>query len=237
MRLNKYLALAGVASRRAAEQLIRAATTTVNGKVVLDPAYPLGDEDIVCYDGQRLTLTHQTKVYLLNKPAGVITTSKDPHGRPTVVDLVPHKGRLFPVGRLDKDTTGLLLLTNDGELMERLLHPRYRVPRIYEVVIDRPLEKREAQKMERGLYIGEGEWGRAKVVKQTTVKKRTTLTLRMTEGKKREVRRLLTTLKRRIFNLSRVQFGPVVLGDLPLGQWRELTPEEIEKLKKYRGGF
>jgi 23S rRNA pseudouridine2605 synthase len=234
MRLNKYLALAGVASRRAAEQLIRAATTTVNGKVVLDPAYPVGDEDVVCYDGQRLTLVNRSKVYLLNKPVGVITTSKDPHGRPTVVDFIPHKGRLFPIGRLDKDTTGLLLLTNDGELMEKLLHPRYRVPRIYEVVVDRPLEQREIQKMERGLYIGEGEWGRAKVVKQTTVKKRTTLTLQMTEGKKREVRRLLTTLKRRIFKLSRVQFGPVVLGDLPVGQWRELTPEEIEKLKKYQ---
>ncbi len=234
MRLNKYLALAGVASRRAAEQLIRAATTTVNGKVILDPAYVVRDDDLVCYDGQRLTLTDHSKVYLLNKPAGVITTSNDPHGRSTVVDLIPHKGRLFPVGRLDQATTGLLLLTNDGELMERLLHPRYQVPRLYEVVIDRPLQRAEVQKMERGLYIGEGEWGRAKFVKQSTVKKRTTVVLRLTEGKKREVRRLMTTLKRRIFRLCRIQFGPVSLGDLPLGHWRELTPEEIEKLKKYR---
>lgn len=235
MRLNKYLALAGVASRRAADKLIQAATTTVNGQVVLDPAFNVSEEDVVCFDGQRLKLIRDFKVYLLNKPTGVITTSKDPHGRPTVVDLIPHQGRLFPVGRLDKDTTGLLLLTNDGELMEKLLHPRYRVPRLYEVVIDRPLEKTEIQKMERGLYIGDGEWGRAKVVKQVTVKKRTTLTLRLTEGKKREVRRLLTTLKRRIFNLRRIQFGPVSLGDLPVGRWRELSPEEIEKLKTYRG--
>ncbi len=237
MRLNKYLAQSGVASRRKADELIRAATTTVNGKLIIDPAYQVADGDEVFFDGRRLELNRETKLLVLNKPAGIITSARDEKGRKTVLDLIPGKERLFPVGRLDKDTTGLLLLTNDGELANRLAHPRWGIERIYEVVVDRPLDTDECRKMERGIYIGEDEFGRAKVVEQSTDKTRTTVILSLKRGKKREIRRLFYRLNRKIFSLRRTEFGPLKLGDLPLGRWRQLNPKEIKQLKGSLNGY
>ncbi len=237
MRLNRYLAQCGVASRRQADELIRAATTTVNGKLVVDPAYQVQAGDQVFYDGRRLEIVAQTRILMLNKPTGVITSVSDERGRKTVMDLIPGKERLFPVGRLDKDTTGLLLLTNDGDLANRLAHPRWGIPRIYAVEIDRPLEKDECTKMERGIYIGENEFGRARMVQQATVKTRTTVILELKRGKKREIRRLFYRLDRKIYSLARTAFGPLEIGELPLGRWRQLTQREIEQLKGSIHGY
>ncbi len=232
MRLNKYLAQAGIASRREADDLIKAATVTVNGVVEVNPAYHVQEADEVRYDNKRVKPESNTCVILLNKPEGYITTVKDPLKRKTVMHLIQTEERLFPVGRLDKDTTGLLLLTNDGELANRLMHPKNRIPRIYKVEIDKTFRSWEIKRMATKVYIGQKEWGRAEVVEQQQVKGRTTVLLRLYQGKKREVRRLMYRMKRKLFSLERIQFGPIELGTVPLGTWRDLNSREMQALKK-----
>ncbi|RMF10750.1 MAG: rRNA pseudouridine synthase [Candidatus Neomarinimicrobiota bacterium] len=234
MRLNKYLARCGVASRREADRLIQSATTAVNGEIVLNPAYDVQPGDVVRYDGRVVTPVQEDVFLMLHKPKGVLTTASDPQGRPTVLDLVGRKERLFPVGRLDRDTTGLILLTNRGDLANRLLHPRYRVVRRYEAVIEGRLTPEQIQKVKRGIYIGEGEFGRAQVLRQRTEKKRTTVLLELREGKKREIRRLFHYLQIRLFELKRIQFGPLRLDPrLRPGHFRPLTPEETAQLLEW----
>jgi pseudouridine synthase len=138
------------------------------------------------------------------------------------------------VGRLDKDTTGLLILTNDGELANRLMHPKNRIPRIYKVEIDNTFRNWEINRMKKKVYIGQKEWGRAEVVEQKQHKGRAIVRLRLYEGKKREVRRLMYRMKRRLFSLERIQFGPIELGDIPLGAWRDLKESEIKSLHKMK---
>lgn len=231
MRLNKFLAHAGVASRRKADELIRAATTSVNGEIVTDPALDVTSEDKVIFDGRRIAVSESTVVYMLHKPKGYITSVGDPHGRKTVMDLMAVKERIFPVGRLDKDTTGLLLLTNDGELSRSLLLPKNKIPRKYELVIDRQIQPTEIQKLKRGIHVWDGEKGRAKVVSQKTVKKRTTAILELTEGKKREIRRMMSRMKIKLFSLHRNQFGPITLGSLQEGEVKLLSEKETMKLR------
>ncbi len=231
MRLNKFLAKAGVASRRESDRLIQAATTFVNGKLILDPAYSVTEDDEIVFDNQRIRLKKETIVLMLHKPKNTITTAKDTHGRRTVIDLIPTHERLFPIGRLDKDTTGLILLTNDGELANFLMHPRNKITRTYLVEIEGRLNQTSAAKMEKGMYIGEGEFGRAKVVNQKTVKKRSVVTLKLRRGKKREIRRMFHFLDIKIFSLHRTQYGAITLDDLACGHWRYLSDQEIEKLK------
>ena len=155
MRLNKFLAQTGVASRRKADELIQMATTEVNGKICLDPAYDVKDSDVIKYDGQKVKPVQEKIVIMLHKPKKVITTVKDTHGRKTVLDIVPSKYRLTPVGRLDQDTTGLLLLTNDGDLHQYLTHPKNRIPKDYEAVIEGRMTASQIQKLIRGIYIGD----------------------------------------------------------------------------------
>ncbi len=232
MRLNKFLAKAGVASRRESDRLIQAATTFVNGKLILDPAFSVTEDDEVVFDNQRIRLKSDTIVLMLNKPKNTITTVKDTHGRRTVLDLIPTQERLFPIGRLDKDTTGLILLTNDGELANYLMHPKNRIPRIYRVEIEGRLDLGSSSKMERGMYIGEGEFGRAKILNQKTVKKRSVVTLELRRGKKREIRRMFHFLDIRLFSLHRIHYGSISLGDLEQRHWRYLTDQEIKELKQ-----
>lgn len=231
MRLNKFLAHAGVASRRKADELIRSATTTVNGKIVIDPALDVSDSDKVYFDGSRIKVSQETIVYMLHKPKGYITSVGDPLGRRTVMELISVKERVFPVGRLDKDTTGLLLLTNSGELSQALLHPKFKIPRQYAAVTDRPIQPKEIQKLKRGMHVWDGEKGRAKVISQKTIKKRTTVVLGLTEGKKREIRRIMVRLKIKLFSLHRTHFGPISLGNLKRGETRLLTDKEVEALQ------
>ena len=231
MRLNKYLAHAGVASRRESDRLIQEGTVTVNGKLVIDPAYHVESNDIVTFDGQPIELHQETVVYMLNKPKNVITTAKDTHGRKTVLDYFPQNIRLFPIGRLDRNTTGLILITNDGELANYLMHPKNRIPRYYEVEIDGRLSDREIVKIKKGIFIGEGEWGRGEVVNQETRKGRSVINILLHQGKKREVRRIFEFLSKKVFHLHRYQYGRLQLGYLKSGQWRQLKKKEVNNLK------
>src|SRR5688572_2655138 len=230
MRLGKYLAHAGVASRRGAEEIIRAGRVTVGGETVTDPARDVDDSSRVAVDGRGLRGAEARTVYLVNKPRGVVSTAKDTHGRPTVVSLIRgERARLYPVGRLDAETTGLILLTNDGELANQLTHPRFRVPKTYiaEVTGGFVPEARLRQLRE-GVELEDGKTAPAQVrqlepgVLQITIR----------EGKKRQVRRMIEAAGRRVIDLRRVRFGPLGLGDLPPGKSRKLTPAEVERLRK-----
>ncbi len=232
MRLNKYLAKSGVASRRKSDHLIQLATTMVNGKVCLDPAYNVKDNDRVSYDGKYIHPIKSKIVIMLNKPKKVITTVKDTHQRKTVMDFINSSQRLSPIGRLDKDTTGLLLLTNDGDLQQYLTHPKNKIPREYEVVIEGKMEDRYIQKLKKGIYIGYKEFGKAEIIKHQTIKGRTKLNLILRQGKKREIRRIFFRLKKKLFSLKRIKFANLSLGKLKEGDFRELTLKEIERLYK-----
>ena len=226
MRLNKFLAQTGVASRRKADELIQMATTEVNGKICLDPAYDVKDTDVIKYDGQKVKPVQEKIVIMLHKPKKVITTVKDTHGRKTVLDIVPSKYRLTPVGRLDQDTTGLLLLTNDGDLHQYLTHPKNRIPKDYEAVIEGRMTASQIQKLIRGIYIGDKEYGKAEIVSQDTKKGRSVVILRLHQGKKREIRRIMHRLKLKLLSLKRIRFSGLELGDLPEHHYRTLNEKE-----------
>ena len=230
MRLNKFLAQCGIASRRESDRLIQSAMVTVNGVIESNPAYQVQPNDNIFYDNQRISIQSNTRIILLNKPDGYITTMKDPLKRKTVMDLVHTDERLFPIGRLDKDTTGLLLLTNDGQLANKLMHPRNRIPRIYKIEIDKTFQSWEVKRMATKIYIGQNEWGKAEVIEQKQIKGRATIFLKLYQGKKREVRRIIYRMKRKLFSLERIQYGPIKLGDIPMGAWRDMMPSELKSL-------
>ena len=230
MRLNKFLAQSGVASRRKADELIQMATTEVNGKICQDPAYNVKDSDVIKYDGQQISPILEKVVIMLHKPKKVITTVKDTHGRKTVLDLVPSKYRLTPVGRLDQDTTGLLLLTNDGDLQQQLTHPRNQIPKDYEVVIEGKITFSQKQKLAKGIYIGDKEYGKAEIISQETKKSRSTIILRLRQGKKREIRRIMYRFKLKLLTLKRIRFGRLSLGNLSENHYRTLTDKEVKTL-------
>ena len=230
MRLNKYISLSGVSSRREADELIKSATITVNDKVQMDPGYQVSPGDKIKYDEKIITPKDNSRVVMLNKPAGFITTVKDPLKRKTVMHLVKSDERLFPIGRLDKDTTGLLLLTNNGYLANFLMHPKNNIPRVYKVEINKILNSTEIRRLASKIYIGQKEWGKAEVLSQKKDRGRVVLHLKLFQGKKREIRRIIYRLKRELFSLQRIKFGPIELKDLPLGEWRALKPFEYKSL-------
>ena len=230
MRLNKYLAKSGVASRRKSDELIQMATTEVNGNICLDPAYDVRPGDKIFFDGRRLTPSNEKIVYMLNKPEKVITTVSDTHGRRTVMDYVKSKLRLSPVGRLDKQTKGLLLLTNDGDLHHYLTHPSNRVPKDYEAIIEGRVDPVNIRKLSRGIYIGDKEYGRAEMLGQETEKGRSKVKLRLRQGKKREIRRIFFRLKIKLLSLKRIGYSNLKLGNLSEGEFRQLTAKEIKSL-------
>ena len=230
MRLNKYISLSGVSSRREADELIKSATITVNDKVQMDPGYQVCPGDKIKYDEKIITPQDNNRVVMLNKPAGFITTVKDPLKRKTVMHLVKSDERLFPIGRLDKDTTGLLLLTNNGSLANFLMHPKNNIPRVYKVEINKILNSTEIRRLASKIYIGQKEWGKAEVLSQKKDRGRAVLHLKLFQGKKREIRRIIYRLKRELFSLQRIKFGPIELKDLPLGEWRALKPFEYKSL-------
>lgn len=232
MRLNKYLAQSGVASRRESDRLIQEGTVTVNAQVMIDPAYQVQENDHVTFDGKLLKPQENTVVYMLNKPKNVITTAQDTLGRKTVLELIPSKRRLFPIGRLDKDTTGLILITDNGELANYLMHPKNRVPRLYEAEIEGHLNSKEITRIKKGIFIGDGEFGKGEIVKQITRKTRSIITIRLQQGKKREIRRIFYFIGKKVFALHRFQYGTIKIGDLQSGQWRGLTQKEVNLLTK-----
>jgi len=229
MRLAKHLAHAGVASRRAAEQLIFHGHVTVGGKVVTDPATDVDGSKPITVDGRPVGGTGQERaVYILNKPPGVVSTSHDTHGRKTVVDLVHAERRLYPVGRLDADSTGLILLTDDGELAHRLTHPSFEVPKTYRAVVRNPPVREPAlRKLREGIELDDGRTSPAKVRKISSSE----LEITVHEGRKRQIRRMCEAIDHRVESLERVAVGPLRLGNLPIGGHRRLTPAEVERLR------
>jgi 23S rRNA pseudouridine2605 synthase len=230
VRLGKYLSSAGVASRRASEELIRAGRVTVDDEVVTDPARPIESACRVEIDGRAIRQPSHRLVYAVNKPAGVVSTARDPQGRPTVVSLVPDPpggARLYPVGRLDIDTTGLILLTNDGQLAHRLTHPRFEVPKAYRALIARPpVSARAIKALRQGITLDDGPAAPAAVRRLGTDR----VEIVITEGRKRQVKRMLEQVGHPVRRLERVAFGPLKLADLRPGGYRRLTANEIERL-------
>ena len=230
MRLNKFLAKSGVASRRKSDELIQMATTEVNGKVCLDPAYNVTSSDSVYFDGKKVKPIEDKVVYMLNKPENVITTVSDTHGRKTVMDYINSKVRITPIGRLDKQTTGLLLLTNDGDLHHYLTHPSHMVAKDYEAIIEGKINDNHKKKLKRGIYIGYRDYGKAEIIKQETLKGRSNVQLRLRQGKKREIRRIFFRLKIKLLSLKRIGYSNLKLGNLRVGEYRELNKKEIKSL-------
>ncbi len=225
MRLNAYLARAGVASRRKADELIKAGRVSVNGEPgALNTFVDAGDR--VEVDGRAIAPQRLAYV-LLHKPAGVVTTTRDPRGRPTVVDLVHHETRVVPVGRLDADTTGVLLLTNDGLLAHRLAHPRYQVEKVYEARVEgRPAEE-ALRRLEHGVELDGGPTAPARARRLAPAK----VELSIHEGRKHQVKRMLEAVGHPVISLHRSRYAGLDAGGLAPGEWRELTDEEVERLR------
>ena len=230
MRLAKYLAHCGVASRRRAEELIGARRVRVAGETVTDPAVDVDESSGVEVDG-RPVAPEPREVWMVNKPAGVVSTAREPGRRPAVVELVASNRRLYPVGRLDADSTGLILLTNDGELANRLTHPRYGIERTYRVRLRRPATSSQLRRLRAGVELEDGPtapaWLRA--VSPQVVE------LTLTEGRNRQVRRMVEAVGNRVAALTRTRFGPLELGTLPEGRSRLLRPPEVKRLWKDAG--
>jgi 23S rRNA pseudouridine2605 synthase len=223
VRLAKYLAHAGIGSRRACEQIVRAERVTVSGAIVTDPARDVDDTDAVTVDGELVAAAQVLVVYALHKPPGVVSTARDPQGRPTVVSLVRSDVRLYPVGRLDIDTTGLILLTNAGELAHRLTHPRFEVPKTYRVTVTNPPVRDAAlQALRGGVVLDDGPTAPADV----TRRKADTLEITIHEGRKRQVKRMCEAVGHPVRALARE------LGPLPAGAHRRLTDAEVLALQR-----
>lgn len=227
MRLAKFLAHGGVASRRKAELIITKGRVTVGGEVVTDPARDVGDADEVRVDGS-LVGAESREVWAVHKPAGVVSTAREPGDRPAVVELVDSKARLYPVGRLDVDSTGLLLLTNDGELANRLTHPRYEVAKAYRVELRRPPAEADLRRLASGVELEDGLTAPAEVTRLG--EREVEIVLR--EGRNRQVRRMAEAVGNDVVALRRVRFGPIELGDLPKGKARRLSDQEIADLRE-----
>ncbi len=227
MRLAKFLAHAGVASRRKAEKVVAEGRVTVDGVPVTDPAFGVEDSAEVEVDG-RVVVVEPREVWMLNKPLDVVSTADEPGRRRAVVDLVPSAMRLYPVGRLDVDSTGLILLTNDGELANRLSHPRYEVPKTYRVEMSRPVSDRDIARLARGVTLEDGPTAPAEVVR--TGPNGIEITIR--EGRNRQVRRMAEAVGNRVTGLERVGFGSLELGRLPVGRYRLLDEHEVARLWK-----
>jgi 23S rRNA pseudouridine2605 synthase len=227
VRLGKYLAHSGVASRRGSEALVFEGRVTVAGQVVRDPARDVDESSTVAVDGEAVGVTGGRVVYAVNKPEGVVSTASDPQGRPTVVELVQSETRLYPVGRLDINTTGLILVTDDGDLANRLTHPRYEVLKTYHVTVTRGPLKRVPE-LANGVMLDDGPTLPAKVRKLAP--DRFEIVLR--EGRQRQVRRMTEAIGLRVKRLERVGFGPLELGNLAEGGFRRLRQAELEALRK-----
>ncbi len=254
-RLHKVLAEAGVASRRHSEQLITEGRVTVNGQLVTTlPAWVDPQADRIKVDGRPIAgRTKQHKTYVIvNKPRRVVSTSHDPEGRPCVTELVPQSARLFPVGRLDAESTGLMLLTNDGDLAQRLTHPRYEVPKQYNVSVRGHVTEADLRNLKEGIHLAHlrsiprGRAVQTKIASVAQVKiigygraqsrgDRTNLLITLREGQNREIRRMLARLGYKVRRLERVAIGPIQVKGLGAGQWRALTTVEVNMLKRAAG--
>lgn len=237
LRLNRFLAAAGVASRRRCDDLIRAGRVTVNGSAIeqlgtrVDP-----DADDVALDGRPLSLPRHQWTLVLNKPRDVLVAAQDERGRSTVMDLLADfPGRVFPVGRLDYRSEGLLLFTNDGDLAYRLAHPRYKVAKLYQVHVDGPVAPAVIEALRRGVTLDDGPTLPARVHELSRRKGKTVLEIELKEGRKRQIRRMLALFGHEVLRLRRVRLGTLEMGSLNVGKWRALEPHEIGALRRAVG--
>lgn len=230
MRLAKFLAHSGVASRRASEGLIAAGRVTVGGEPVTDPARDVDEASGVAVDG-RAVGPEPRETWILNKPLNVTSTADEPGRRRAVTDLVATELRLYPVGRLDADSTGLILLTNDGELANLLTHPRYGVPKTYRARLAKPIGEREVERLRTGVELEDGPTAPAEV--RRSGDREVEMTIR--EGRNRQVRRMFERVGNRVATLERIRFGSLALGGLPTGEARRLSRSELERLWKDAG--
>ncbi|HEX8050791.1 MAG TPA: pseudouridine synthase [Solirubrobacterales bacterium] len=227
MRLAKFLAHGGVASRRKAEEIIAKGMVTVGGEVVTDPARNVEGSDDVRVNG-RPVAAETREVWMVNKPAGVVSTAREPGSRPAVVDLVETRARLYPVGRLDADSTGLLLLTNDGELANRLTHPRFEVPKTYRAQLRSAISDGEVARLRSGVELEDGSTAPTRVKRLGSRE----IEIVLREGRNRQVRRMVEAVGNRVVALRRVRFGPLGLGALKEGAARRLSGDEIARLRQ-----
>ncbi len=233
-RLQKIISAAGVTSRRAAEQLIAEGRVRVNGQVVTEPGSKADPaKDHIKVDG-KLINPHQPPTYImLNKPSGYVTTMSDPEGRPTIQDLIKGvKTRVYPVGRLDYSTEGLLLLTNDGDFAHLITHPRHEFPKTYLAKVKGVLEESQIEKLETGIFLEDGKTAPARIRTVRKEEMNSWLEITIHEGRKRQVRRMFDHVGHSVIRLKRIKTGGLVLGDLPEGSFRHLTPEEVEALRE-----
>jgi pseudouridine synthase len=233
-RIQKILAKAGIASRREAERMMVEGRVSVNGKVVQTLGFKADpSKDHIKVDGKRLAPFEPKVILLLNKPRGYLSTVKDPKGRPTVLDLLKNlKWRIYPIGRLDFDAEGLLLLTNDGDLAHLLSHPRFSIPKTYWAKVTGVPEEKKLTRLKKGVML---EDGRAKAVSCAVIRqkeKNSWVRIVVTEGRNHLVKRMFSAIGHTVLKLKRVEYGPIQLGDLAFGQFRYLTREEMEKVKQ-----
>ncbi|PZF72265.1 rRNA pseudouridine synthase [Taibaiella soli] len=233
MTLNKYIAHSGQCSRRDAAELVKKGKVKVNGEMMLDPGYRVKPGDLVILGGKKLTPQKNMVYILLNKPKGFITTTEDPEGRKTVMELVENSGaeRLFPVGRLDRNTTGLLLLTNDGDLAQKLSHPSHEIKKIYQVTLDKSLSKPDFDKIAAGLELEDGE---VKVDSIAYLESKNEVGLEIHSGKNRIVRRIFESLGYEVEKLDRVMYAGLTKKNVNRGKWRFLSDREIILLKHFK---
>ncbi len=236
-RINRILSLAGIVSRRKADEMISSGRVLVNGRAVRElGTKAVWGKDSICVDGKEIPKPAERVYLMLNKPFGYICSMNDPEGRPIVTDLLnKFPERVYPVGRLDFDSLGLLILTNDGDLSHRLTHPRYHVPRTYKVTVDGTISGESIESLRKGLQLEDGFSGRAKadLIRQSGGK--TTLRLTIAQGRKRLIRRMMEALGHRTVHLIRTGFGNLELGDLKVGKYRLLEQHEIKALRKMVG--
>lgn len=234
MRLNKYVAQAGICSRRKAAELVKAGEVKVNDKVEINPAYVVAERDKVFYKGKRIKPQTNMVYLLMNKPKDVITTVSDERGRRTVIDLIRPRisDRVYPVGRLDRNTTGLLLLTNDGDLAKKLSHPSHQVKKIYHVILDRNFKSSDMEKIKEGITL---EDGIAEVDDVTYIKdaKKTEVGIELHSGKNRIIRRIFEALNYKVIKLDRVYYAGLTKKDLKRGWFRNLKAKEVIMLKHF----
>jgi len=231
--LNAYLAACGIASRRKSADLVRSGRVKVNGLAAVSPGLRVHPErDRIEWEGRTVRPRRVHRYVLLNKPAGYLTTASDDRGRRTVMDLIDCRERLFPVGRLDLDTEGLLLLTDDGQLANRLLHPRYGAEKVYRALVRGSVTGKSIGRLKEGVPIEEGVHAAGHVKIVGFQAGRTLLEIRIHEGKKRQIKRMMEAVGHPVLRLKRIRFAGLYLGNLKTGHWRDLRPAEIKRLRK-----
>ena len=231
MRLNKFLAHAGVASRRKCDEFISKGKVTINGKVVRDFSYNVSENDLVMCDRHLIDTVQERVVYLLNKPKGYICTNNDTHKRKKVIDLIPTHERLFTVGRLDRDTTGAILLTNDGDLANKLMHPKYNKKKVYLVETKKDIDPEKLKTLPNGIRLDKGEWARGEIRLLDKYNGKFLWEVILTEGKNREVKRIFDAFDSKVFTLHRYSFAGLTVDHLKLGKYKQLNKKTVQSLQ------